>query len=1489
MAGLVVILLLGLLVALQTPAVQTGLARYATRKLSGKIDGRLEIGAIRLHPFNAVTVKDAVIIDNSPFSPTVGDTLASVGKLSATFSLKSLFHKKGLYLDRVELEDVLFQLVTEPDSIWKVNLARVFRMRSNPDSKLTTDTLFTINRAEIRNARYRMLDFKHGPGQDKPNLDFTNLDVTVSEASARNVDLYGGQMHFTVDKLAAREKKGYELYHASGSGCVGMGQTLINGLNLRDNHGSDARLQRLEFTYEGSKSWSNFPVEVEIDGSFKPSHLCLSSVGEFAGGALFGNPLSLDIVSGKVDGTIDNLRLSKLKFAQLHGMSGTVDGSIRGLTDIRNSYTDANISEFRFTTSDIQALLADFGAKADLRKFAPGQEFVLDASARGPLNNLDATAALTSAIGSVHAGATVRGLTEGSTSLNASVRTDKLDLGKFLGTDALGKCSMTASASARMGSGGLSCDLHKAEISKLGALGYDYSDISVEGSLHKDRLTASVRSDDPNAVFCLDGDFDFRHKSGQLSGEVTHADLAALNIDKRGSASEVSFGISADQGIDKDDPLRIHISDLALRNDDGQYDLGDIDAGARLAGDQLTMVLNSDMVDAKYNGPSDIASVVNYIKSVSVDESLPDFFNTGESPSKAAPKPSDATLSAVFHDTSGLLAFLLPGAEIAMGTALNLDIDSAGNLLGYVSSPHVEYNGVSARAMNLAIDNMDGNLSCIVNSDELSLGGMTFRKASVSMDAADNHAQLAMNYEGADVLGGGSELYLDATLGRDDKGKPTLDVTTQPSYIRVGDDVWELETNGVNMRDGNFAFDGFHLSNDTQSISIDGGISSAAGDTLRVEMTKMDLAVLGDLLGGLGYKIEGVIDGNATLISPLKTSLGLGADLTVKGLRIDGTPAGDIRLLSSLDESGRNLGVKLSDTVNGRQTLGVNGSIGIKDKSLDATVLLDGFDVGVAKPFVGKILPEIGGKLHGTVKASGSLEHPQFASTGIRLDAVRARVAATNVLYTLNGTMGVESDALKFNSIGVMDEYGGLGTLNGQLGFRDFKDFRLDARLDMHRLKALDANEPGEIGIYGDLAVTGNGRVAGPFDALNIDADIITAGSGNVNVPIPSSANAQGSDLLVFTKPDAGESGDGTATAAGKKKSAGKLTAHAKVTIYPDVIANVEVDKDSGHMLTAGGSGTVIADVNTAKDKVSLKGDYNIDKGKYLFNIPGIVGKEFDIKQGSSLKFNGDIAESTLDISAIHNVKTSLTTIVADTTSVSSRRLVECGINIGGKLTNPEVSFSIDVPDLDPNTRMKVESALDTEDKIQKQFVALMLFGTFLPDERSGVVNGTNMIISNVGEIVSSQLNNILQKLDIPIDFGLGYQQDNVGTDIFDVAVSTQLFNNRVLVNGSVGNRKYSTSKSANGDMVGDLDIEIKMDRSGELRFKLFSHSADEYSSSLDFSQRNGIGLSYQKEFDRFRDFFRQLFMSRSRRALEALEEAERKKTMKTVVVDGTD
>ena len=339
-----------------------------------------------------------------------------------------------------------------------------------------------------------------------------------------------------------------------------------------------------------------------------------------------------------------------------------------------------------------------------------------------------------------------------------------------------------------------------------------------------------------------------------------------------------------------------------------------------------------------------------------------------------------------------------------------------------------------------------------------------------------------------------------------------------------------------------------------------------------------------------------------------------------------------------------------------------------------------------------------------------------------------------------------------------------------------------------------------------------------------------------------------------------------------KQKKGNDLAVKLHVRPNTAVQAFVEIDKESGNMLSGHGHGSIDVEVRPSTSYFTINGNYTLSDGLFHFSALDIARRDFTIEDGSTIRFGGDIMESDLDIKALYRTKASLGTLIADTTSVSTRRNVECGIGITEKLRNPRIAFSIDVPDLDPMTQARVQDALNSDDKVQKQFLSLLISGSFLPDEQSGIVNNSTMLNSTVLEIMASQLSNILQKLDIPIDLGLDYQQSASGNDIFDVAVSTELFNNRVIVNGVIGNRQYSAG-SSNQEVVGDLDIEIKLDKPGAFRLKLFSHSADQYTNYLDNLQRNGVGLTYQQEYNTFGEFLRNLFTRKKNRpVIEAVE-----------------
>ncbi len=296
----------------------------------------------------------------------------------------------------------------------------------------------------------------------------------------------------------------------------------------------------------------------------------------------------------------------------------------------------------------------------------------------------------------------------------------------------------------------------------------------------------------------------------------------------------------------------------------------------------------------------------------------------------------------------------------------------------------------------------------------------------------------------------------------------------------------------------------------------------------------------------------------------------------------------------------------------------------------------------------------------------------------------------------------------------------------------------------------------------------------------------------------------------------------------------------------------LEINKVTGDVIQARGTGLINLGLDPKEDVFSILGDCTVESGSYLFGLQGIVSKRFQIVPGGTVSFNGDIENTLLNLTASYKTKASLNTLLADTSFVSNRRDVDCQILMSGNLMNPNLNFNIQLDDIDPMTRARVESAMSTDDKIMRQFVALLVSSNFIPEQESGIVNNSNLLYSNATEILSNQLNNIFVQLNIPLDVGFNYQPGQSG-DIFDVAISTRLFNNRVVINGNMGNNPYTRNES---DLVGNVDIELKLDEKGKFRLKAFSHAADQYSNYLDNTQRSGAGFVYQEEFNTFRQLW---------------------------------
>ena len=643
----------------------------------------------------------------------------------------------------------------------------------------------------------------------------------------------------------------------------------------------------------------------------------------------------------------------------------------------------------------------------------------------------------------------------------------------------------------------------------------------------------------------------------------------------------------------------------------------------------------------------------------------------------------------------------------------------------------------------------------------------------------------------------------------------------------------------------------------------------------------------GNAFSGQDLGIEGIAYGRAMVTSPVKDKLGLMVNVSTDSTFFAGRPAGTVTLGGSWDLENGLLDYALRNSIDGNTVMDARGYYVPKNKTLGLNAGMEGFDIGYASPFLKEVFSEMGGKVTGQVTADGPTKSLEVSGDEMVLEDGLLRIAFTNVPYYINGPLHINNSGVYFDNLVVRDRSDGRGTVGGGIFYDRFSNIRMGTRIRLDNMEVLDLDENAGQAFYGNLFGSGGVNITGPFNKLVLDVEARTVKGGSLHIPLGSVGAAGGNDLLIFKEPVREVYMDPYELMMNRlvetRKEENDLDVRVRVTATPQVEAHLEVDKATGNVFTGRGGGNITIGVRPSKDIFTINGDYTLNEGEYHFNGMGLTSKDFNVLNGSSVKFNGDVMDTDLDIDALYTLKTSLASLISDTTSVSTRRTVECLINVTGKLSNPQLDFSINVPDLDPMTRSRVESALSTDDKVQKQFMALLVTNNFLPDEQSGIVNNTNLLASNVADLMATQLNNILQKLDIPLDLGLNYAENSAGKSIFDVALSTQLFNNRVLVNGSVGNRKGLANY--NNDVVGDLDIEVKMDKTGQVRLNLFSHSADQYTNYLDNSQRNGVGVAYQKEFDSLKQFFRDLFSSKAERQARELEEALREEEDKVTII----
>jgi hypothetical protein len=229
----------------------------------------------------------------------------------------------------------------------------------------------------------------------------------------------------------------------------------------------------------------------------------------------------------------------------------------------------------------------------------------------------------------------------------------------------------------------------------------------------------------------------------------------------------------------------------------------------------------------------------------------------------------------------------------------------------------------------------------------------------------------------------------------------------------------------------------------------------------------------------------------------------------------------------------------------------------------------------------------------------------------------------------------------------------------------------------------------------------------------------------------------------------------------------------------------------------------------------------------------------------------------------------------------NTRRIpTEVVVRLAGELESPTIDFDIEFPGSSSIVKSELEYQLQDPTIESNNAFFLLAQGTFV-NEQAGL--NQQAVTGNLIQTASGLLNQVLGGDNDKLNFGLSYEQGfqdvdaGINTeDRIGVTVSTQI-SDRILVNGRVGVPVGGVSETV---VAGDVEVQVLLNEEGTLSAKIFNRENVIEQLLAEQGYTQGIGLSYQVDFNNFKELMAQIFGSKKKKEEERAAEPEPTSTM---------
>ena len=1466
---------------LQLPSVQTYLGKKASSYLSKKLNTKIDIKAINIDFLKTINLEGVYVEDLQH------DTLLYGGKIGCNIKFYS-FKTKQIEFDLTELDNITCKLIYYKGHK-DLNFQFIADYFSSPNPKKNnTSSEFKLGYGNLSlknvNFIYKDYDNSYIPAY---GIDFDDIEVRKISGKFSNIQVSGDSVKVKIDGLTAIEKSGIIINKLSTEATFSAQNIKADKLLLITPnsyiHGY------YEMYTDSMADYSNFIHAVDMRADFTDStYVGLSDIALFAE-ELEGLHQKVHI-NGYIKGSIDNLSSDNLSISLLKHTEFMGHIILKGLPDMDKTFLKIDAQHFSTNYADLEEIPTyPFKGKQTISipsNLARLGTVNFKGKAEGFTNDLFLEGVINTALGKVTTRATMSTLPDKEMIYGGNFKSENFNIGSLIDAKYIGTISLDAKIS---GSG---TELNTLQEKINGTIqdvqfnGYTYHNLSIDGSLKQKQFTGNFTAKDTNATFDFSGSFDLTKKipQAEFTANITRLDLFKCNIYKADTTDIVSGTVSLSMNGNTLDDMNgtLRAQKIQFIKSDGIITLENTDVVLTQNEQENSLQMISSVADVEVNGKFKINTLQKSIEDF-LSYYFPVIFGEEVKTRKTKSNTDNLTFKVRVKDFDPVAKFFKIPLQISTESILQGTFNAQNNKLTVSGlSDKIEYNKTPIKEWFLTVSTGNNQVYLNTGFKQVQLAdSMYISNFNFETHAINDKSDFLLTWNNNSEHKNSGEID-----GKVLFTKNSLNLNLGKFSIYAEDSLWQMTGNDEFVIDssGVINFHDLVFTNNSQLLKIEGQISKDPKDQLLITLQNFKLNQLNPLLKRNGTDLQGVLTGT-TSFSDLYHQFVFTTALGFKRLQVSGTPIGTGEVNSFFDKTKnsvslngffkRDFGKISQETYNNIKFDGYYYP-SAKDTGIDVNIHLYQFALSAIQPLVKGIFSIDKGTITGDINIQGNLKKPAINGIVTLEDITNLKVDYTNTIYEAEGKIQLYPGQIEFQNIVLTDINKNRATVWGNIFHDNFSNMKLDFDINATKFMALNTTAIQNNTFYGKAFCSGSIGLYGPPDALTFDINAKTDKGTQFIIPLSGPGEVSDNGYIRFVKIDS------TSKNSVIKNDLLGLKLNLNLEATPDAEVQIILDDKGGDGIKARGKGNINMNINT-NGNFEMFGVYTITQGSYLFTLQNVINKKFDIDEGSNIRWSGDPYNADINIATTYKIRTSLAPFFPEQNSENGssntsgggdnnkRYPVNCKLFLKNKLMNPDISFGVELPTVSEVIRSQVMGYINNDQELNRQVFSLLLLRSFVTPlqlaNTSGVsTSAGNAASNNATEMLSNQLNGMLSKFTKAFNLGFNYRPSSaLSNEEIDVALSTQLFNDKLTVDGNVGVNNNTQQKTST--LIGDLNVDYRLTKDGKVHLKAFNRSNDNFQiATLGGQFTQGAGIFYREEFNSMTDFFHRILSKKNKK-----------------------